>query len=121
MVYFVFVIILEIWIAEHESVGYDFCFNDRCVDMAVDLNALVYVYEKDLEYIYTEIFKNKRKADFTKEASKRKSLVNKYMWNEQSFILYDNSGKRNHFALYWSISCGLVWPLVNKQSSLWNF
>jgi alpha,alpha-trehalase len=77
--------------AEHES-GWDMTsrFYDRALDMLpVDLNSLLYKYEKDLEHFW-KILGDKEKVYFyRRNAQLRKEKINKYFWNEKEGFYFD--------------------------------
>lgn len=78
-------------LAEMES-GWDRTarFSDECLDYCpVDLNCLLYIYEKDLSEA-AQIFGNKKKEEkYIKTANKRIDLINKYMWDEEEGYYFD--------------------------------
>jgi alpha,alpha-trehalase len=73
--------------------------DDCCADLnCVDLNALLYKYEKDFAYLIKAYFNNKFKTSkgryyhsdyWTEKAATRKMLMNKYMWNEDAGCFFD--------------------------------
>lgn len=79
------------WHAEDES-GWDRTsrFLNNCLNInPIDLNSLLYKYEIDLTFIY-KILKNKNKSNYWyKKASKRKRLINKYMWDRKHGFFFD--------------------------------
>lgn len=79
--------------SELES-GWDFTsrFYNRCNDfLPIDLNCYLYKYEKDFELVCL-ILGDKEEADYWKsQASKRKKIINKLMWNEKHGFFFDYS------------------------------
>jgi len=77
--------------AEDES-GWDFTprFENRCSQICpVDLNSLLYKYEKDFEF-FASLLKNSKERDLWKEKAKnRKKLINDYMWDAKTGLFYD--------------------------------
>ncbi|MFL9845586.1 trehalase family glycosidase [Flavobacterium rhizosphaerae] len=64
----------------------------------VDINALLYKYEKDFEFLIKTYFKEGFVAEngttyyaeyWRKKAEKRKRLMNKYLWNEEKGCFFD--------------------------------
>lgn len=55
----------------------------------IDLNTLLYQYEIILSEAYTAKGTNAYAKSFAELASKRKSLINKYLWNEQVGFYFD--------------------------------
>lgn len=81
--------------AEHES-GWNRTsrFNDRCLDfLPVDLNSLLYKYEKDLSDLYGILGDSKKKKYFLAQANRRKRAINQLMW-DGFFFDYDYSKKK---------------------------
>ena len=78
------------FLAEAES-GWDFTprFSSRCEDFnPVDLNANLYLYEKNFDYFYKEL--NRKDSDkWIEAADKRKKLLDKYCLNPQDGCFYD--------------------------------
>ena len=78
------------WMAEAES-GWDFNprFAQRCMDFCpVDLNALLYVFEKNMAFFSSELG-NGKKADWEKKAEVRKALIQKYCYNQGDGLFDD--------------------------------
>lgn len=85
--------------AVEAATGMDFTprFEHRCPDfIAVELNSLLYTYEKNLEII-SGILKLKEKSQWSKMALSRKNLINKYCWSEARgmYLDYDYVNKRH--------------------------
>lgn len=55
----------------------------------VDLNCLIYKYEKDLENIAKIIDLSEDKIKWKQKAKHRKELINKYMWDEKEGFYFD--------------------------------
>ncbi|WP_438426569.1 trehalase family glycosidase [Aquimarina macrocephali] len=80
-----------------------------CADLTtVDLNTLVYKYEKDLAYIIKNFFNNvfvyedrKLRSEYWDDvASKRIALMNQYLWDEETGSYFDYNlleKKKTHF------------------------
>jgi alpha,alpha-trehalase len=90
----------------------------------VDLNSLLYKYEKDFEYLIEEYFE----GSFTTSAGKtytnnyweekaeaRKELMNRYMWNEQDGSFYDYNFKTGEQTRY--VSATNFYPLWSGLAS----
>lgn len=109
--------------AENES-GWDTTsrFGDQCMDyLPVDLNSLLYKYEKDLEDIFV-ILGDKHKAKwYSMKARKRKDCVIKLMWNEKKGFFFDynyKTGEQGDFyslAGYYPLWAGLAEPEQAKK------
>ncbi|MFP4424053.1 MAG: trehalase family glycosidase [Candidatus Woesearchaeota archaeon] len=81
--------------AEHES-GWDMTsrFDNRCLHMLpVDLNALLFKYEKDLSFIF-RILEDEKAAEYEKKAEKRKKAM-QIMW-DGFFFDYDYHNQKIH-------------------------
>ncbi|AHM60760.1 alpha,alpha-trehalase [Flammeovirgaceae bacterium 311] len=79
--------------------GMDFTtrFEQRAPDfIAVELNTLLYVYEKNFSWM-VDLLKLKGEPDWNTIAERRKRLVNQYCWNEERglFLDYDFVNKRS--------------------------
>lgn len=77
--------------AEHES-GWDMTsrFHGKCLDyLPVDLNSLLYKYEKDLSKIYKILGNKKKTLKFKKQADIRKSAIQNLMWNAKKGFFFD--------------------------------
>ncbi|MDZ4209785.1 MAG: trehalase family glycosidase [Candidatus Curtissbacteria bacterium] len=87
-------------LAEAES-GWDMTarFGGKCLAYCpVDLNSLLYIYERDLSESY-KIFGNLKKEEmYRKAAEKRVELVNKYMWNEEEGYYFDYNFEKEHIS-----------------------
>ena len=78
------------WLAEAES-GWDFNprYSQRCMDFnPVDLNANLYIYEKNFEYFYKELGLTGGQK-WRERAQKRRRLINKYCYNKANGLFYD--------------------------------
>lgn len=78
------------WLAEAES-GWDFNprFSQRCMDFnPVDLNALLYIFEKNMEWFSGELG-NGRAGEWKALADKRKDLIQEYCYNPEDGLFYD--------------------------------
>jgi len=98
-------------LAEAES-GWDMTsrFGGKCLSYCpVDLNSLLYIYERDLSECY-QIFGNSKKDEkFRKASEKRADLINKYMWNEEEGYYFDyNFEKKQRSPL---ITIAGIYPL----------
>lgn len=104
-------------LAETES-GWDMTarFMGRCMDfLPVDLNCLLYLYEKDFERAY-KILKSSEKSEFYKKAAtKRAKTINDLMWDEKAGYYFDFdfvNQKRSHL-----ITAAGVYPLNAGEAS----
>ncbi|NER18124.1 trehalase family glycosidase [Spongiivirga citrea] len=69
-----------------------------CADLnTVDLNSLLYKYEKDFEYLIKTYFNDRlgeyNSAYWNEKANRRKFLVIKLLWNEDDGVFYDYNFK----------------------------
>lgn len=77
--------------AEDES-GWDYTtrFESRSLDfLPVDLNCLLYLYERNLMLISSEIGKEHEVIDWAMKSDQRKILVNKLLWSKKDGMFYD--------------------------------
>ncbi len=78
-------------LAETES-GWDMTarFMGRCMDfLPVDLNCLLYLYEKDFEKAYQLLGDRKKVIFYKKAAEKRSAAINDLMWDEKAGYYFD--------------------------------
>ncbi len=93
-------------LAECES-GWDMTtrFNRQCLNyLPVDLNALLYKYEKDFEFVARTLGDEEEAAEWNKRAAKRKLMMQRYMWDEEKGFYFDYNfmtGKRSNV---WSLA-----------------
>jgi alpha,alpha-trehalase len=90
----------------------------------VDLNSLLYKYEKDFEYLIDEYFdgrfttstgKTYTEDYWEEKAEDRKELMNRYLWNENSGSFYDYNFKTGEQTGY--ISATNFYPLWSGLAS----
>jgi alpha,alpha-trehalase len=103
-------------LAEAES-GWDYTprFNHKALNyLPVDLNALLYKYERDFAYV-ERILDNEAEAQkWEQAAARRKVIINKLMWSELRGLYYDynyvkeHRGGVNSLATYYPLWAGLV-------------
>lgn len=88
-------------LAEAES-GWDMTsrFMGKCLDfLPVDLNCLLYLYEKDFEKAYALLGDKKKSDNYKKAAEKRSATINQLMWNGKTGYYFDfdfANQKRSH-------------------------
>lgn len=78
-------------LAEAES-GWDMTarFMDKCMDfLPIDLNCLLYLYEKDLERAWHELGDEEKSKKYNNLAKKRMQTINQLMWNEKAGYFFD--------------------------------
>lgn len=90
--------------AEHES-GWDMTsrFYDHCLDyLPIDLNSLLFKYEKDLSKIYKTLDDKAKERKYMQKAENRKKKINKLTWNEKKgfFFDYDYHFKKKQSKFY---------------------
>lgn len=98
---------------------------NRAADLiTVDLNSLLYKYEKDFEYLIKNYFDGELHTSSGKAytsdyweaiAEKRKELINKYLWNEEAGSFYDYNFKTGEQTGY--ISATNFYPLWSRMAS----
>lgn len=79
------------WNAERES-GWDFTtrFYNRCHEfLPIDLNSLLYKYEKDFAKASYILRRKKDEAFWQDRADDRYRRIKKYMWNEEKGFFFD--------------------------------
>ncbi len=92
--------------AEHES-GWDMTsrFNNECLDyLPVDLNSLLFKYEKDLSKIYEILGNNYKQKKYSAKADKRKKNMTKLMWNERKGFFFDYNFKLKKQSNFYSLA-----------------
>jgi alpha,alpha-trehalase len=93
-------------LAEAES-GWDMTtrFGRRCLDyLPVDLNALLYRYEKDFERTAKILEEPIEAKMWERRASARKKMVNKYMWNKEAGFYFDYNFIKGEQGKVWSLA-----------------
>lgn len=93
-----------------------------CANLAtVDLNCLLYKYEKDIAFVIKRYFNNELEYNGTVETSekweklaeKRRELIEKYMWNEEQSLYFDYNIKIKDQSTYESVTAFYVlWAKV---------
>lgn len=66
----------------------------------VDLNSLLYKTEKDLEWMSTQLGKNKSAKRWAKLAQNRRNKINRYLWNEKQGLYFDYDFKNKQQSNY---------------------
>lgn len=103
-------------LAEAES-GWDMTtrFGHKCLNyLPVDLNALLYKYEKDFAYTADLLGHIEAAKKWEKAAKKRKQEMNSLMWSELKGLYYDYNFVREHrggiasLAAYYPMWAGMV-------------
>jgi len=92
--------------AEHES-GWDMTsrFYNKCLDyLPVDLNSLLYKYEKDLSKIHKILGDKKKERKYLKQAEFRKEKINKLMWNERKGFFFDYDYNKKKQSVFYSLA-----------------
>ncbi|MBF0547917.1 MAG: trehalase [Candidatus Riflebacteria bacterium] len=86
-------------------------WHDRCADfVTVDLNSLLYKYETDIAYAVKYTFANDFECDGVKQdfkewferSEQRKTLMNKYMWDEENHSFFDYDCQKGEREVYYS-------------------
>lgn len=103
-------------LAEAES-GWDMTprFNHKALNyLPVDLNSLLYKYERDFAYIERVLEKEAEAQKWEQAAQSRKVTMNKLMWSELRGVYYDYNyvkerrGSVNSLAAYYPLWAGLA-------------
>jgi alpha,alpha-trehalase len=103
-------------LAEAES-GWDFTprFNRKALNyLPIDLNALLYKYEKDFAYAERLLGHEADAVKWDEAANHRRVTVNKLMWSELKGLYYDynyvkeSKGSVNSLAAYYPLWAGMV-------------
>ncbi len=103
-------------LAEAES-GWDHTirFNRKCLEyLPVDLNALLYKYEKDFAYVARLIGKEDQAKEWQKAADHRSGTMKELMWSELKGMYYDyrytkdSRGNVESLAAYYPMWVGMV-------------
>lgn len=92
--------------AEHES-GWDMTsrFNDKCLDyIPIDLNSLLYKYEKDFEFFFSELGNEYRSKKYSNLAKYRKELINHHMWDDLKGFYFDFNHAINKKSNFFSLA-----------------
>ena len=100
---------IDIWhmAAEAES-GWDMTprFYDRCLDfLPVDLNSLLYRYERDFSLICQLLNMSSEAAQWDERADERKRRMNRLMWNEEQGCFFDFDFVNEQASEFRSIAC----------------
>lgn len=93
-------------VAEYES-GWDMTsrFKEHCLDyLPVDLNTLLYKYEKDLAGIYKILNNRKKEKYYLRQAAKRKKVIYKLMWNNKKGFFFDYNYKEKKRSNFYSLA-----------------
>lgn len=106
------------YLSEAES-GWDFTprFESHCEDFnPIDLNANLYIYEKNFIYFYKELNKKGAKK-WEKAADKRKKLINKYCYNPEDGLYYDyDYMNKRQSKIYSAAIFNLFWAGIPNES-----
>ncbi len=103
-------------LAEAES-GWDFTprFNHKCLNyLPIDLNALLYKYERDFAYAERLLGNEKEAVEWETAAQQRRSAIDKLMWSELRNFYYDYNyvkkrrGGVDSLAAYYPLWAGMV-------------
>jgi len=94
-------------------------FEGKCANLcSLDLNSLLYKYEVDIAAYISEHCGGsfllsdgsiEKSEDWLAAATKRKSLMNQYLWNEEEGLYFDFDIVENEQSVYESITT--LWPL----------
>jgi alpha,alpha-trehalase len=93
-------------LAEAES-GWDMNtrFDRQCLSyIPVDLNALLFKYEKDFERAATILGDNDEAHEWAKRAAKRQATVREYLWDEEKGFYFDYNFMTGKLGNVWSLA-----------------
>ena len=94
----------EAWMAEAEVMDFTPRFENRCHEfVAIDLNANLYLYEKNFEWMTKELG-IKADEDWSIKADRRKALINKHLWDENRGLFMDYDFVNQRFSKLASIA-----------------
>ncbi|MFT7606532.1 MAG: alpha,alpha-trehalase [Saprospiraceae bacterium] len=94
----------EAWLSEAETMDFTPRFENRCHQfIAVDLNANLYLYEKNFEWMTDEL-NLERHTDWGLKASQRKELLTKYCWDEERGLFMDYDFVNHRFSKIASVA-----------------
>ena len=94
------------FVSEHQS-GWDMTsrFNDHCLDyLPIDLNSLLFKYEKDLSEIYKILNDAQKSKKYLEQANKRKKNIFNLMWNNKKGFFFDYNYKTLKQSDFYSIA-----------------
>ncbi len=92
--------------AEHES-AWDLTsrYKHNCMDyLPVDLNSLLYKYEKDLEMIYSMFSNSVKTRKYSRMARKRKSAMVSLMWADKRRFFFDYNYRLKKRSRFYSLA-----------------
>jgi alpha,alpha-trehalase len=92
--------------AEHES-GWDMTsrFNDRCLDyLPVDLNTLLFRYEKDLVKMNRILKNNDKERYYATRAGIRKKEMRDFMWSKSRGFFFDYNYRKKARSDFYSLA-----------------
>jgi alpha,alpha-trehalase len=93
-------------LAEAES-GWDMTtrFNRQCLSyIPVDLNALLYKYERDFAESAKILGNDEESGEWTKRALKRKAMMHKYLWDADKGFYFDYNYMTGERSRVWSLA-----------------
>lgn len=94
----------EAWMAEAEVMDFTPRFENRCHEfVAIDLNANLYLYEKNFEWMTKELG-IKADEDWNAKADHRKALINEHLWDENRGLFMDYDFVNQRFSKLASIA-----------------
>ena len=80
-------------------------FERKCLDfLPIDLNALLYKYEKDFARASLIFGDSKKAADWDRKASSRKTAMNQLMWGKLRGFYFDYNYERRVLGDVWSLA-----------------
>lgn len=80
-------------------------FEGKCLDyLPVDLNALLYKYEKDFELAAILLDRPEDVGMWARRAYRRKTMMNKLMWDEEAGFYFDYNFKTGQRSKTWSLA-----------------
>ncbi|KAG0170044.1 alpha,alpha-trehalase nth1 [Apophysomyces sp. BC1034] len=106
-------------------------YEKRCANLAtIDLNSLLYKYERDIAEAIHTIFKDsfvdydgtpQLAADWAGRAEDRRKRIDRYLWNEQESLYFDYDTVKEEQSIYesvttfWAMWAGCASPVQAEQ------
>lgn len=105
---------------------------NKCADLAtIDLNSLLFKYEKDIAFIIRTVFddsidvpdefltpgvkKRESSAAWDRRARRRKAAIDRYLWSEEKGMYFDYDTKSHQQTSFETVTC--LWALWSGAAS----
>ncbi len=93
------------WFSDHKSLAH--CIAADIIP--IDLNCLLYIYEKQLHDWYKVIGENKKAERYLKNGTDRVMIIQQYLYNKKEKFFFDYNYKTEKQSIYYSLAG--VYPL----------